>query len=345
MVASASLGIVFADALMQIFRLDAGTLATAAVYLRWLMLFNAAFAVFIALSASLRASGDTLTPLWIGGFANLLNIALLFPLVFGSFGFEPLGVVGAALSSGISFTVASLVLLGLWLARRLRVGVGGPGAFTRPRVRQLVRIGTPAALEQLCFQVGFLVFLWLVSFYGEAPYAAYSIGARILAFSFVVGAGFSIAASTMVGQHLGAGDPEGAARAGWRAARISLVVMAVFGTAIIAFAESITRLMVDDDETVRHTVHFIYILGAMQPLMAIEFAISGSLRGAGDTRFPFYVVLIGLVVVRGSCAGLAVALDLDVLWVFMALVPDYVVKGVLFVWRFRSGRWQHAIAS
>ena len=344
-VVASAVGVLSADLLTQIFRLEPETLAMASLYVRWLMFFNVSFAVFISLSASLRASGDTVTPLWIGGFANLVNIALLFPLVFGRFGFESLGVVGAALSGGISFTLASLVLLGLWMSRRLRVWVGSPGAFSRRRVRQMVRIGTPAGLEQLAFQAGFIVFLWLVSFYGEAPYAAYAIGVRILSFSFVVGIGFSIAASTMVGQHLGAGDVEGATRAGWRATRISVAVMICFGAAIIFFAEPIAWMMVDDAETVRHTVVFIRILGAMQPMMAIEFGLSGALRGAGDTRFPFYSVLIGMLGMRASFAGAALYLDLPVVWVFMAVVPDWIAKACLLTWRFRSGRWQHAIAA
>ena len=343
-VMTSALGILGADWMVEIFRLAPETLAMASSYLRWTMLFNAAFAVFIALSAALRASGDMMTPLWLGGLANVLNIVLLFPLVFGGFGFPPLGVMGAAIAMGVSFSAATVLLLSLWMARRLRVGVGGPGAFTRKRVRQLVRIGVPAGLEQLSFSVGFLVFLWLVSFYGEAAYAAYSVGARILSFSFVVGIGFSMAASTMVGQHLGAGDLDGAEAAGWRATRISAVVMVVVGLAIIVFAEPLARLMIDDDETVRHTVDFIYILGLCQPLMAIEFALGGALRGAGDTRFPLYTVLVGLVAIRSTCAGLAVYFELSVFWVFVAIAPDYITKALLLTWRFRSRRWQHAIA-
>jgi len=156
-----------------------------------------------------------------------------------------------------------------------------------------------------------------------------------------VGFGFSIAASTLVGQHLGAGDPEAATRAGWRATRISLAVMVVFGLAIMLSAEPIARLMVDDDETVRLAVVFIYLLGSAQPLMAVEFGLSGALRGAGDTRFPFYAVLIGMVGVRCSLAALAAWLDLSVEWVFAALLGDWLVKALLLVWRFRSGRWQH----
>ena len=66
-----------------------------------MMLFNVVFAVFISLAAALRAAGDTITPLWVGGIANVLNVLLLFPFVYGSWGFESLGVVGAALAGGV----------------------------------------------------------------------------------------------------------------------------------------------------------------------------------------------------------------------------------------------------
>ena len=336
------LGLLLADWLVGIFELDAATLASAARYIRWMMLFNGVFAVFISLAASLRAAGDTITPLWVGAIANALNVLLLFPFVYGRWGFESLGVVGAALAGGLAFTVASSVLLLMWWRGLLRVGRGSAGALSRRRVRELVRVGTPAGLEQLAFQLGFVVFLWVVSFYGDAAYAAYGIGVRILSFSFVVGFGFSIAASTLVGQHLGAGEPEAATQAGWRATRISLVVMVVFGLAIMLSAEPIARIMVDDDETVRLAVVFIYLLGSAQPLMAIEFGLSGALRGAGDTRFPFYAVLVGMVGVRCSLAALAAWLGLSVEWVFAALLGDWLVKALLLVWRFRSGRWQHA---
>ena len=81
------LGLFLADWLVGIFELDASTLESAAHYVRWMMLFNAVFAVFISLAASLRAAGDTITPLWVGAIANGLNVLLLFPFVYGRWGF------------------------------------------------------------------------------------------------------------------------------------------------------------------------------------------------------------------------------------------------------------------
>jgi len=228
-----------------------------------------------------------------------------------------------------------------WLRGTLVIGLGPSGAFTSARIRQIFRIGYPAGIEQAVWQLGFIAFLWVVALYGTAPYAAYGIGVQILALSFVVGFGFSIAASTHVGQKLGARDPAAAEESGWHAMRLAVASMIVLGAAVILAAEPIASFMIDDPEVVRLTVVFIYILGACQPLMAIEFTLGGSLRGAGDTRFPLYTVLTGLVGVRVMLSGAAALLGLDVEWIFAALIADYIVKGAMLTWRFRSGAWKH----
>jgi putative MATE family efflux protein len=252
-------------------------------------------------------------------------------------------VAGAALGNGSAFLVGALVIGTLWLRGRLVVGTGGAGALRWERVRRVLRIGYPAALEQVAWQGGFIAFLWIIALYGTAAYAAYGIGVNILSFSFVVGFGFSIAASTLVGQHLGAHDPEGAARRGWRAMRLSIAVMLLFGTLIVAFARPIATFLIDDAEVIRLTVAFIYMLGSVQALMAIEFSLAGALRGAGDTHFPFVTVLVGLFGVRIALAAGFVWLGLSAEWVFSAVIADYIVKATMLTLRFRGDRWKVAV--
>ena len=95
--------------------------------------------------------------------------------------------------------------------------------------------------------------------------------------------------------------------------------------------------------TIEYTVQFIYVLGAMMPLLAVEFAIGGALRGAGDTRFPLITTILGLLVMRCGLAAIAAYLGLPVIWVYAALIGDYVLKGVMLIWRFRQGRWKTII--
>lgn len=333
-------GLLFAREMAGIFRLDGETLDLAATFIRWLSVFNVSFAVSMMIGTALRAAGDTLTPLAIGAVTNVVNVVLLYGLVFGELGLPKMGVAGAAVANGVAFTVGAVISLVLWLRGQLLLGVGHGKSVTRERVGQLMRIGYPAGLEQAAWQAGFIIFLWIVALYGTEPYAAYGIGVNILSFSFVVGFGFSIAGSTHVGQHLGAEDPEGAARSGWHAMRLSIIAMAVLGSLIIFFAHEIASFMIDDPEVIRYTVAFIYILGAVQPLMAIEFSLGGSLRGAGDTRFPLVTTLTGLIGVRAALAGLFAWIGLDAIWIYAALIADYIVKATMLTLRFRSGRWK-----
>ena len=121
---------------------------------------------------------------------------------------------------------------------------------------------------------------------------------------------------------------------------LAMAAMIVVGLAIIVAAEPIARFAIDDDEVVRLTVVFIYILGACQPLMAVEFTLSGALRGAGDTRFPLFTVLIGFFGVRIPLAAWFAWRGFSVEWVYAALIADYIVKGSMLSLRFRRGRWQ-----
>lgn len=336
-------GSLFARPIAGLFRLEPGTVDLAAAFIRWLAPFQVAVAAGFVLGAALRAAGDTRTPLWIGALTNALNVVLLYGLVYGKLGLPKLGVTGAAIASGLAFSVGTLVFLVLWRRGLLLLHTGPRGAFGSSRIRRLLAVGYPAGIEQGMWQGGFLAFLWIIALYGTAPYAAYGIGTNILSFSFVVGFGFSIAASTLVGQHLGAADPDGAARSGWRAMAFSVAVMLVFGTAIILAARPIARFLIDDPEVVRLTVAFIYVLGSVQVLMAIEFSLSGALRGAGDTRFPLLTVACGLFGVRILLAAVFAWRGLRVEWVFAALIGDYIAKATLLTWRFRSGRWKAAI--
>ncbi len=338
-------GVLFAEELAGIFKgLDPETMALAADFIRTISWFNVAFAVNIVLGTALRAAGDTRTPLLIAVVTNIVNVFLLYGLVYGELGMPELGVRGAAMANGLAFAFGAVITVALWLGRALVVRWGPTGGDLAPaRLRQILHIGYPSGLEQFVFQAGLMAFLMIVARYGEAPYAAYSIGVNILSFSFLVGFGFSIAASTMVGQNLGAEDPLAAERSGWRAMALSMGVMVVFGAAIIAIAEPFARFLIDDDEVVRLAVVFIWLLGSVQALMGIEFALGGALRGAGDTRFPLGIVFAGFFLGRIPLALLLTWLGWSVEWVFAALLADYVIKAVGLVLRFRGGRWKEVI--
>jgi putative MATE family efflux protein len=339
-------GVLFAGHVASIFGLDAHTVDLATAYIRWLSVFNVAFAANFILGSALRAAGDAWTPLWVGGAVNVVNVPLLYLLVFGGFGVEPMGVLGAAVASGIAFAIGAVALVGLWWNQRLCIRYVRGGWFRRERLLRLLDIGYPAGIEQVVVQAGFFVFLMIIGrYYGTQAFAAYGIGVTLLNICMVAGFGFSIAGSTLVGQHLGANDMAGAVKSGWRSMQFAIVSMGALGVVAVAFARPLARFFIDDAVTVEYTAELTWMLGAMMPLMAIEFAIGGSLRGAGDTRFPLVCTFLGLIGMRVSLAIAFTWMGLPVIWVYGALIGDYVLKGVLLVWRFRSGHWKYAIAN
>jgi putative MATE family efflux protein len=341
------LGYFFAPAVAGVFGLDPITLEMASNNIRWLCLFNVAFAINFILSAALRASGDAWSPLWISGAVNLVNIPLLYLFVFGKYGFPDMGVSGAAIAAGISFSIGAALLVGFWVKQKFRVKHVGSGWWRRDRLKRLLDIGYPAALEQFVFQVGFFIFLMLIgNYYGTEAFAAYNIGANMLMVCMTLGFGFSIAGATLVGQHLGANDHEGAARAGWRAAGLAAVSMGGFGGLICLFANELAGFFLGEEAlTIKYTVQFIYIMGAMTPLMAIEFSIGGALRGAGDTRFPLMATFVGLIGMRCGLAAIATYLEVAVVWVYAALIGDYILKAIMLTARFRGGRWKTVVST
>lgn len=333
----------FAEPLVIFFGLKDEALILSTQYLKSIAPFYIAYGCGLGLITALRAIGDVKTPLIIGVIMNLFAIFFMLVLVNGWLGFPKYGVVGAALGNGVSFVIGAALLIVFWLSNQLKVRYSSIFNFDIKRVKEIFEIGLPAALEQVIFQIGITAFLILVAFYGTEAYAAYGIGVQILSFSIVIGFGFSIAGATLVGQHLGAKNEEQAKRAGWGAMRLSIISMTFFGVLITIFAEPLARYMIDNDEVVRLTVIFIWLLGSMQPLMAIEFSLGGALRGAGDTKTPLAITLTCLLFIRVFLAMIFFLLDARVEVIFSTLVADYVVKGFLYVARFRSDRWMNVL--
>ena len=333
----------FAEPLVIFFGLKNQALILSSDYLKAIAPFYVAFGCGMGLITALRAVGDVKTPLFIGVIMNLFAIFFMLVFVNGWLGFPEYGVLGAALGNGLSFVIGAVLLVVFWLSNQLAVRYSSIFDLDIIRVIEIFKVGLPAALEQVVFQIGITAFLILVAYYGTEAYAAYGIGVQILSFSFVIGFGFSIAGATLVGQHLGAQNKDQAKRAGWGAMRLSIISMTFFGIVIVAFAEPLARFMIDNDEVVRLTVIFIWLLGSMQPLMAIEFSLGGALRGAGDTKTPLVITLTCLLFIRVFLAVIFFLLDASIEIIFSTLLADYIVKGFLYVSRFKSGRWMNVL--
>jgi putative MATE family efflux protein len=340
------IGIPLATTAIRLYGAEPEVVELGAAFLTWLLVGNVPYVLTLVINASLRAEGDSRTPLVTGVIANAVNVALNFVLIYGYLGFPAFGVRGAAMASSVAMAAQLAMQIALLRRRRrLRAGAAprepAPMRTDRALLANLFKIGWPTAVEGLLFAVGILWFQRLVSGYGTEAVAAYSVGAAILSLAFLPGMGFAAAASALVGQHLGNRDPAAATRSGWRAAAGALVCLTTLGAIIVTFAHPAAGLFSRDQEVQDLVVLFIYILGAVLPLMAVEYAMGGSLRGAGDTFFPLAVVFTGLFICRLIPATvLALGLQAPLGWVWSALVLDYLARATLLARRFRGGRWK-----
>ncbi|HIB74982.1 MAG TPA: MATE family efflux transporter [Gammaproteobacteria bacterium] len=335
--------VLFAEKFIGIFGLDPVAQELAVTYLTISILFIPFMAIGMVIGAALRAAGDVKTPMYIGIFTNIIAIYLLLGLVNGQYGMPKLGILGAALAMGISFAIGAAIQLYLWLANKLVVPLGKAGSFTKERLRQLITISYPAGIESFVFQFGMLSFFWIVAMYGTEEVAAYNIGVNILMLSFILGNGFSVAAATLSGQFLGASDPVAAYKSGYQAAGMTMLAMSLSGLLLAFFAEPIAWFFIQDEEVVKFAVIFVWIFAMAQPFMALEFSLGSTLRGAGDTRSPLVITIIGLLVIRVPIAFLLYYLEMPVQWIFATLIIDYFVKGILLITRYRSKRWMKVL--
>ena len=335
-------GLPFTEFVIAIYGVEASVVSMGSEYMYWMLWGTVPFSLAFVFGGASRAAGDVRTPLYVGLAINVLNVGLNWVLIYGNLGAPALGVAGAAMASTIAMVVQMILFFWLWLSGRFILKPYG-GSFRPDRALciRLFKIGYPAAVEQLLFQIGLLGFQRIMSLYGTAAIAAYNVGAQILSLSFIPGIGFSTAASTLVGQYLGEGSSEDASRAGWQATAGSVVSMTVIGLSIVAFARPLALIFSDDTEVVDLTVDFIWILGCIQPLMAIEFAVGGSLRGAGDTFYPMVTVFFGLFLARlipAAILGFVLGASLQLVW--CALIGDYAVKAIMLIRRFRGEKWK-----
>jgi len=328
---------------IALFGVDPAVVAIGGAYLRILLLGGIPLAISITFASALRGAGDVRTPLLVGGVMNIANIVGDYALIFGHWGAPALGAEGSAIATAGAFTLAAAIYVASW---RSGVLVLKPRALWQ-RVDlglswRVARIGIPTCVEQFTFHLGLFLFVAVFSQFGTDAVSGYFIGVRVINFSLIPGMGFQIAAATLVGQHLGARDPVSAERAGWRATLGAACAMSALGAAIALGAASIVGWFGSvSEETEALAVTFLMIVCAAQPLMALEFGVGGSLRGAGDTRFPLFATLVGLFVCRLGGSLFAIhALGGTITAVWLCVLVDYGVKGAILAERFRRGRWK-----
>ena len=328
---------IFARPLLGLIGADADVADAGAPYLAIVGGLNVFQTISIIGVSAMRAAGDSRTPMWLSAISSALVVPGTYLLVTVA----GLGILGAAyvqIAISVAFMVATVALL-----RRGRAGLrisGGSWALRRDRLRTLASISGYSAGESLLFSLGILGLGGLVFRLGTTAYAAHQIVSQLETLSFLPCIGFSAAASALVGQSLGMRDPQRATRSGWAAARMAAVWTTVAGVLLAAFPALFMGVFTSDAAVIAAGIGALIVVGFAQPAQAVNFAIAGALRGAGDTRFTLFATIVNWLLIRLPLAYLlAFPLGLGLAGVWLGVLIDYAVRAVILMLRFHGGRW------
>lgn len=297
-----------------------------------------AYFLFVWLSAAFRAVGDARTPLKLLALAAVVNLIVDPLLIFGLGPVPALGVTGAALATVASWLVASVwgwMLLG-------RLGIRPrPVAILRPprETWQALRVGLPLGIEGALFSLIYILLTRVITTFGTPAVAALGIGHKLEVLNYFVCAGMGAAATTLVGQNLGAGDSRRAVRSAWRALFLTCLPVGAVTLLLVRFPEAAIGVFSDDAEVVAAGTTYVLLVGITQLFMAAEVVLLGSFAGAQWTAVPA-AVEIGFTAIRVPVAMWLVSRGWGVEAVWVAIASTTVIKGTLLaaLFGFKYGR-------
>ncbi len=325
----------------------------AIIYMRYIALAYPFTITFMYCANLIRSSGDTRSPLICNIITNIVNVVGNFLLIFPTrtlsvAGIEfvmpgaGLGVKGAAISTAIATTLSGMIVLSVLLIRKSPLKSTTRGGW-RPDIRilrQALRIGAPLALERATLSLGQITLTVLVTHIGTIALAAHHLAITAESITYMPVSGFSIAATTLVAQSLGAEKRDLALKFAKRCLGYGVVLMTITGAGMFIFARELMAFFTADAQVIALGAGVLRIEAFAEPFFAISIVTSGILRGAGDTKWPFIFSLIGMWAVRllpASILILVFGFGLKAAW--SCMVADLVVRGVLNILRFTRGHW------
>lgn len=296
--------------------------------------------VSIATFYAFRAMGENKIPMIGNTLALVLKIILNFLLVY----LFKWGIFGAALSTTLTrlFSAIFSIYLVFWSKKNwisLELKDLKFDYFTSKRI---LKVGIPAAVEQLGLRIGMLIFEMMVISLGNLSYAAHKIALTAESISFNLGFAFSFAASALVGQELGKGSSQKALKNGYICTIIAMMVMSTFGLLFFIIPQFLVSLFTKDKDVIELATMALKIVSICQPFSGASMVLAGALRGAGDTKSVLLITYLGIFLVRIPVTYLF----LDVLnfglagaWIVMTI--DLVIRSSLAFYIFRRGKWKY----
>jgi putative MATE family efflux protein len=334
------------EPILILFGAEGEVLIYAADYLKITFGWSIAIFFFEGVNQALRGSGDAQMPLKALIIANILNIILDPLLIMGYGPFPKMGVAGAAIATaltrGIGFIFLFLHLTVGHSTLQFKVRYTKPNLFLMKRI---ISIGSFSSLQVFIREVSFLFLMRLVASFGAITLAAYGIGARLRMVIMVPGLGFANSASVLLGQNMGAKQPERATESAWRTVLYYEFIAIPLATIFIIFAPQLVAIFAKQPEVIRIGTSFLRYLGVTFPFLALSLVLGQAMNGAGDTAAPTIINAIAQLGVRIPLAyifALVVGMGSSGIW--LGINASDIAQGLGMVFLFRSGHWKKVYA-
>lgn len=320
----------------------ADTAPLGVIYLRWLVPGLVMVFLSFLMTAALRATGDTRTPLLINVAVNLINVPLSLVLIFGYLGAPALGLAGAAIATSASRIVGGLLLLAILLTRRQGAQLAWRSLHRvdLELIRRILRVGIASSSERMFSTLIYIGYARMVATLGTLAMAAHTITVVAENISWMLSSGFALATAAMVGQRLGAGRPEQAEAVIREAVRMGIALLSGLGLCFILLPGPYIAIFTNDAAVRALSVGALRIAGFTEAATALVLVLNGALSGAGDTRSLFWVNVGGGMARLGIAAALIFLTPLGLAGAWLGASADWLVRSALIWRRYRSGAWK-----
>lgn len=341
----AIIGVSFADRLLALMGGSPWVLEHGSGFTKVMFAGNATILLLFLINAIFRGAGDAAIAMRVLWLANSINIVLGPCFIFGLGPFPELGITGAAVATTIGRGTGVLYAF----SRLIRSG--GRFDITRHHVKpdfgimaRLIRLSATATFQVFIGMASWIGLIRTISSFGSDALAGYTIGIRVIIFALLPSWGMSNAAATMVGQSLGAGKPDRAERAVWRAGFYNMIFLGTVGLAFVVFARQIIGLFTSDSNIVPYGVDCLRIVAYGFLFYAWGMVITQSFNGAGDTWTPTIINLFVFWLWELPLAYvLAITFGLGPRGVFLAIMISFSTLAVVSALMFRRGKWKTRI--